>query len=218
MTQGFTDAEEYTENLFSNMTRTAAAMITMLTITMVSSCGIFKNTSSSQAVEPPKRSESSIPKVDPAPIISSAPAQKVEESGLQMPENSGIRSEVIRYAKTKLGCKYRAAGTGPDSFDCSGFTRFVFSHFKVTLPHSSRDQFKEGVEIKDGDPLKPGDLVFWAGRAGSSVIGHVGIVVEYKTDGTFTFIHAASDGIRIDRSVAQYYASRYKGARRIILD
>lgn len=151
------------------------------------------------------------------------PQQKAEvagirNEGLASERQSGTAAELLNYAKSKLGCKYKYAASGPDLFDCSGFTSYVFAHFGIKLSRSSAAQINDGVQLKKGDPLKPGDLVFWSGRAAGSAIGHVGIVVEPHKDGTFTFIHAASTGVQIDNSTMDYYAKRYKGACRVILD
>lgn len=156
----------------------------------------------------------------PVPKMDNEPKQMTftvttESVGMAPKVENSRADEVIRYARTKLGCKYKYAGSGPDLFDCSGFTAYVFSHFGIKLPHSSQAQFDEGSPVEEGQ-LRKGDLAFWAGRAGASGIGHVGIVVDVKEDGTFTFIHAASTGIQVDRSEAPYYASRYRGARRLL--
>ena len=43
---------------------------------------------------------------------------------------------IIAFAKTKLGCAYRSGGTGPNSFDCSGFMYYTFDHFGIRLGRS----------------------------------------------------------------------------------
>lgn len=81
------------------------------------------------------------------------------------------RSGVVDIAKRYLGRPYRWAADGPDSFDCSGFTMFVYAQVGVSLPHSSRAQIQAGERVSR-DNLQPGDLVFF-GRP----IHHVGIYV-----------------------------------------
>lgn len=134
--------------------------------------------------------------------------------------NEHLRQEVIGIAQTKIGCPYKYAGKGPDSFDCSGFTGWVFRQVGITLSASSASQYSDGRAIPSGEALKPGDLVFFGGRKDMRNVGHVGIVVDYdRATSTFTFIHAAtSTGIEIQKSTASYYAARYIGARRIIED
>ncbi|HWX09889.1 MAG TPA: C40 family peptidase [Gaiellaceae bacterium] len=114
-------------------------------------------------------------------------------------------NKVVKYAKHFLGVRYTWGGTSPRSgFDCSGFVRFVYSHFGVGLAHSSFSQFRSGVRVARAG-LKPGDLVFFHG------VGHVGIYI-----GGGRFIHAPHTGTRVQiASLGGTYSSEYDGARRI---
>lgn len=130
---------------------------------------------------------------------------------------SPIQRRLIETARAKLGSKYKYAGQGPDTFDCSGFMLYVFKQEGITLPHGSRAQYTLGKAIKKGEALKPCDLVFFSGSKVSSTVGHVGMVVSYNADTEeFTFIHAAMTGVELQVSTADYYARRYIGARRIL--
>ena len=81
---------------------------------------------------------------------------------------------------------YSYGGVSPASgFDCSGFTRFVFAHFGVTLPHYTFGQYDLGRSVSRG-ALEPGDLVFFDG------VGHVGLYI-----GRGRFIHAPHSGTRV---------------------
>ncbi len=93
------------------------------------------------------------------------------------------RSEVVNIAKRYLGAPYQWAASGPDRFDCSGFTMFVYRQVGVSLPHSSRAQFGVGQKVSRAD-LQPGDLVFFG-----SPIRHVGIYV-----GGGQYIHSPRTG------------------------
>lgn len=81
------------------------------------------------------------------------------------------RSEVVSIAKRYLGAPYVWGADGPNSFDCSGFTMFVYRQVGVQLPRVSRDQINAGERVRRED-LQPGDLVFFG-----SPIHHVGIYV-----------------------------------------
>lgn len=94
------------------------------------------------------------------------------------------RSEVVSIALSKLGSPYRWAADGPDSFDCSGFTMWVYAQVGVSLPHSSRAQINVGQRVSR-DNLAPGDLVFF----GRSSIHHVGIYI-----GNGNFVHSPNTG------------------------
>ena len=129
-----------------------------------------------------------------------------------------ICNDIVHVAKDYIGCKYGAGKMGPDRFDCSGFTSYIYLLHGITLGRSSRDQFLQGRVVNDPRMLQPADLVFWTGsNSRSKDVGHVGIVVTVDEDtGEFAFIHAANTGIQIDQSTMEYYAKRYRGARRII--
>ena len=124
--------------------------------------------------------------------------------------------DVISVARKYIGTPYRAAGRTPKGFDCSGFTRYVYSHFGFDLSGSAPGQWHHGRSVNRGD-LQRGDLVFFGGRRHSRSIGHVGIVTEvYPDKGTFDFIHSSSTGVRISASTEAYYKNRYVGARRLL--
>jgi cell wall-associated NlpC family hydrolase len=67
---------------------------------------------------------------------------------------------------------YGAAG--PDAFDCSGFTLYVYAQLGISLPHSSAAQVAYTDRVSDPEP---GDLVFFTGSGG---VYHVAI---YAGDG-----------------------------------
>ena len=74
-------------------------------------------------------------------------------------------------AQVASGAYYSYGGDGPNGFDCSGFTSYVFSKVGISLPHSSSAQ--AGVARRVSSP-QPGDLVFVYNGGGGS-IGHVAI-------------------------------------------
>lgn len=116
------------------------------------------------------------------------------------------QARVVRFARRLMGVRYTYGGTSPRTgFDCSGFTRFVYAHFGVSLPHYSAAQFDLGRRISRAG-LRPGDLVFF------DDLGHVGLYI-----GGGRFIHAPHTGTRVEiDSLGGWYASRYDGARRLL--
>ncbi len=124
--------------------------------------------------------------------------------------------DMIGYAHDFLGTRYVRGGKRPGGFDCSGFTGYIFRQFGIDLLSNSRSQYTQGDAVEDGD-MRPGDLVFYAGRGGNlHYVGHVGIVTEVNSDGTFSFIHAScSRGITVSESTEPYYKRRFIGARRV---
>ncbi len=117
--------------------------------------------------------------------------------------DSGVTgADVVEYALKFLGTRYVWGGYSPSGFDCSGFTKYVYAHFDIYLPHSSRLQYGYGIAVSRSN-LKMGDLLFFY-----SPISHVAIYI-----GNGKMVHAAGTGkgVRID-----YIYSSYVGARRLI--
>ncbi len=126
-------------------------------------------------------------------------------------------SDMLAFARSFSGTRYRRGGKTPKGFDCSGFTGYVFRQFGINLNADSRSQYLQGEAVND-DSMQPGDLVFFSGRARSkSHVGHVGIVTSVDAEnGTFKFIHSStSSGVIESRSTEPYYHNRYIGARRV---
>ncbi len=107
------------------------------------------------------------------------------------------------------GAPYRNGGIDPSGFDCSGFVRYVYEQHGVEVPRQVRDQFRVGKDVGRED-LEPGDLVFFSTIAPGA--SHVGIVI-----GGDQFVHAPSERgvVRVESLSAQYWASRYIGAKRV---
>ena len=120
---------------------------------------------------------------------------------------------LVQLALNKKGKPYVRAGSGPNSFDCSGFTMWVYRQFGIDLPHGSVTQFKVGKKVERKD-IRPGDLVFFYR---SHCVGHVGLVTEVDSAGNVTFIHASTykTGVKIDRLESNWYAKTFCGTRRI---
>lgn len=115
-----------------------------------------------------------------------------------------------------LGARYRFGSKGPNTFDCSGFTSYVYRQSHMEIGNSSRDQYARNTPIKRSE-LQPGDLVFFTSPGSRRGVGHVGIVIDYDpVTEKFTFIHASTkSGVKISKSDEAYYNRRYVGARRV---
>ena len=117
------------------------------------------------------------------------------------PRTLGARA--AKFSLRFRGTPYVWAGTTPRGFDCSGFTRFVYAHMGIGLPHSSYAQWTMGRHV-GRHALRPGDLVFFDG------LGHVGLWIGHGR-----FIHAPQTGDVV--SVASlshgWYAAAYSVRR-----
>lgn len=106
---------------------------------------------------------------------------------------SGRARIAVETAYSLLGKPYRYGASGPDSFDCSGFTMYVWGKAGVYLPHSSRAQYSATPRVARSQ-LQPGDLVFYY-----TPIHHVAL---YIGDGRI--IHASTTGDPVKISSIDY--------------
>ncbi|WP_338559656.1 SH3 domain-containing protein [Paraclostridium sordellii] len=118
---------------------------------------------------------------------------------------------VISLAKQQLGKPYVWGAEGPSSFDCSGFTQYVFKNAAgKNLPRVSKEQSKFGQSVNKSN-LQKGDLIFFDTDK-DGVVNHVGIYM-----GNNEFIHASSGGKKVIISqLNSYYNSVYTNARRVL--
>jgi len=127
-----------------------------------------------------------------------------------------IADSIVNYGKKFLSVPYQYGANGVDYFDCSGFTAYIFRNFGYELPRASWHQAKQFTPVQQSQ-LKKADLVFFDGVKRNGVVGHVGIVVSAKKDGSFKFIHASySQGVTISDSNEPYFKKRYLKASRVI--
>ncbi|BCZ47758.1 hypothetical protein psyc5s11_38250 [Clostridium gelidum] len=110
---------------------------------------------------------------------------------------AGKAQAILNEAYKHLGANYVWGATGPDTFDCSGFTEYVYEHGAgIDISRTTYTQINVGQSVSE-DQLKPGDLVF-------PHAGHVGIYV-----GNGQMIHAPQTGEVIKVGpVYGFYAAR----------
>ena len=109
---------------------------------------------------------------------------------------------IVAYAESFLGTPYAWGANGPNTFDCSGFTKYVYAHFGISIGRTTYDQIAEGQYVSRGD-LQPGDLVFF----GSGSPHHVGMYI-----GNDSYIHAPKTGDVV--KISQLTRTDYMSARR----
>ena len=123
-------------------------------------------------------------------------------------------NEVIAYAKTLLGKPYVWGAQGPNSFDCSGFTYYVFKNKAgIILPRTSSAQSKYGTYVSRNN-LRAGDLVFFdTNGPNNGAVSHVGI---YAGEGQL--IHASSSNKKIVKvnMETSYWNNTYVIAKRVL--
>ncbi len=132
------------------------------------------------------------------------------------PTKVPLGDSIINFGKLFLNTPYHYGSPGTSSFDCSGFTSYVYRNFGYNLKRSSAEQ-AEQFDAVQPEELKTGDLVYFSGRSRSKRVGHVGIVVSKNDNGTFDFIHAAvHKGVTISNSDEAYYSKRFVKANRVV--
>ncbi|OPJ55517.1 C40 family peptidase [Alkalithermobacter paradoxus] len=145
-------------------------------------------------------------------LLTIAQPQSVKEETRPVVSRGTTRSNVIQIANSQLGTRYVWGGSSPNGFDCSGFVLYTYrAALGRNLPHSSRDQSREGVYVEKQN-LELGDLVFFD-TSNDRNINHVGIYI-----GNGQFIHASSSRRQVIVSSLSegYYQRTYVTARRII--
>ncbi|WNR42061.1 C40 family peptidase [Paenibacillus roseipurpureus] len=125
------------------------------------------------------------------------------------------KTQLLQFAKKFLGVRYQFSA-GPyertHRFDCSSFVQYVYGHFGVKLPRSSRSQSQVGRTVKMSS-LQPGDLMFFytPGRyASNRIVGHVGI---YAGNGRFINTYGAPGVIISDFN--SYWKHRFLFGKRV---
>lgn len=124
------------------------------------------------------------------------------------------KTEIIDFAKSFKGTRYKYGGTTKAGMDCSGLVCTAFEVGQISLPRSSRDMALEGTRINLRE-VEPGDLVFFK-TTKRNVISHVGIVVEIS-DGIVQFIHSSTQaGVIISSLDEAYWKKAFVEVRRVI--
>ncbi len=115
--------------------------------------------------------------------------------------------DIVEYARQFIGCNYEYGQAGPNSFDCSGFVRYVFKHFGISLPHSSSSYWNNskdyGTVVGENSisNAEPGDVISWN--------GHVGIYT-----GNGYIVEAANSRVGVAERKYDFY--KYNGNYRVI--
>ena len=134
--------------------------------------------------------------------------------------STSVTDAIVALAKQQLEKKYVYATEGPDTFDCSGLTYYVFK--KAAGISLKRTAYQQGyndkyTKITSIAALRVGDLVFFNTSSDSDLCDHVGIYL-----GGNQFIHASSAGGKViisslsKSSNGGYYYKNFSWGRRIL--
>lgn len=151
-----------------------------------------------EAANPQIQAQTAASEVNSSSSSASGSKSSSKKSGKSISAPTGGNAQaILNEAYKHLGAKYVWGATGPDTFDCSGFTSYVYKHAAgIDISRTTYTQIDVGQPVSE-EQLKPGDLVF-------PHTGHVGIYV-----GNGQMIHAPQTGDVIKVSpVYAFYAGR----------
>ncbi len=116
-----------------------------------------------------------------------------------------IRTQIVNTAMEYQGTEYSYGGMMDRGFDCSGFVRYIYGKYGISLPRKSADQYQRGTRVPFKN-AKHGDLVFF--NIYGSRVSHVGIYL-----GDYRFIHSPREGKRVSISqlTDEYWKTRFVG-------
>jgi cell wall-associated NlpC family hydrolase len=118
---------------------------------------------------------------------------------------------VVSLAYGQVGDAYVYGASGPNAFDCSGLTMWVYQQaLGVSLPHNTHAQWNAVDSWYAGErEPQPGDLVFFFANGAD----HVGI---YVGDGMM--VHAANPrtGVAVDPVNSGYWGNHLTGYGRVV--
>ena len=115
---------------------------------------------------------------DHTALASQAGTELLSTTSLQFTPKGSIPAPLstttvaLKWAFAELGKPYLWGGTGPNAFDCSGLTQFVWQQAGVSIPRVAAAQYAWTIPVPLSQ-LLPGDLVFY----GTTDIHHVGIYI-----------------------------------------
>lgn len=126
--------------------------------------------------------------------------------------NTSAAQAVVNLAYAKIGSPYVWGAEGPNAFDCSGLTSYVFRNAAgISLPRTSSAQAGYGKTVSKAN-LQPGDLVFFTTN-GTGGVSHVGI---YVGGGNMVHSPAPGQSVHVASINSSYYASKFVTAKRVL--
>ena len=141
--------------------------------------------------------------------IELAEALDVASAEAARAEVADMREQILAVARKQLGDPYRAGGVGPHSFDCGGFTQFVFKRaLGMDIARTSWGQYEQVERVKTKDAL-PGDLVFFF-EGGAH---HVGI---YLGNGKMIDAPQPGESVSVNPISGSWWGRSFTGIGRIL--
>jgi cell wall-associated NlpC family hydrolase len=124
--------------------------------------------------------------------------------------SSALAGDVVDLAASLIGRPYVWGAEGPNAFDCSGLTQYVYQEFGVELPRRAISQSKIGDPA--GKRFQRGDLLFFSNDSRQSLVTHVGL---YEGGGVMIDASKRHGRVRRDSLDDPFWVERFMFARRV---
>jgi cell wall-associated NlpC family hydrolase len=141
----------------------------------------------------------------------STPKQAASAQSASAPARKGGNAAQI--AMQYVGYPYAWGAAGPNAFDCSGFTQYVYKQVGVRLPRPAAAQYstKIGGRVGSMGALAVNDLVFFKNTDERPGVTHVGI---YVGGGKMVAANNPSQGVQVTNITTSYWSERFVGGIR----
>ncbi|MHA2789382.1 C40 family peptidase [Corynebacterium sp. S7] len=91
---------------------------------------------------------------------------------------------IVDIARSKIGSPYVYGAAGPNSFDCSGFTSWVYQQAGKTIPRTSQAQAAQGTSVSR-ENIQPGDIiVYYSGASHVGIYAGNGMMIDALNSGS----------------------------------
>ena len=125
--------------------------------------------------------------------------------------SNALAEDVVDLAARLIGRPYVWGAEGPNTFDCSGLTQYVYHEVGIDLPRRAINQSTFG-DPADGR-LQRGDLLFFSTDDRQSLVTHVGL---YEGNGVMIDASKRHGRVRRDNLDDEYWVERFMFARRVL--
>ena len=162
----------------------------------------YENHASSNSPQYFRQGKAIAPVPGSAAASQTAPVQTVSDA---------TGAQILSKATEYLGTPYVYGGASPSGFDCSGFVYYVYGTFGISVGRTPAEQYNAGTVV-DKASLQPGDIVLFAGTAGSG-ISHAGIYA-----GNGQFIHSPNSRSTVSYSdlTSGYWSEHFYCGIRVV--
>jgi cell wall-associated NlpC family hydrolase len=182
-----------------------AAALTGIVVTASGPASAAEDPTEPVVIIETKRPANALPSVKPRSIVTPVLTSK-QRRALKA---NYLRTTVLKVARKQIGDPYIAGRSGPDGFDCSGLTSYVYAKaVGKKLPRTSWQQYRAAKKIARKD-AQPGDLVFFFERGAH----HVGVYI-----GNGKMIDAPQRGtrVRVSPITGSWWSRSFTGIGRVL--